>query len=418
MSQSISAGSKVSAGNTAPTVAIVGGCGHVGLPLGIALANNGCRVTLIDISAERVALVASGKMPFFEDQADVLLPAVLADERLRATTSLDAVKDCRTVIVTIGTPVDEFMDPSIYAFDRALDDIMGRMAAGSLLIVRSTVFPGVTERLARRVADRGLKIEVAYCPERIIQGYGIEELRVLPQIIGGTTPTAAEQAAAIFQMLGAKTLELSPIEAELGKLFANAFRYISFSIANQFYEIAERFGADFHRIHATVTKDYPRMTGFARAGLAAGPCLLKDTMQLGAFNHNDFVLGQAAMMVNEGLPSVLVQKAKQTHDLRNMTAAVLGMAFKGDSDDARDSLSYKLRKLLTIECKRVVCTDPLIEDPAFVSLETALAEADIVFLGACHSRYRDLKIDKPVIDVFNFLSQSRREVTYSKPAKG
>ena len=141
------------------------------------------------------------------------------------------------------------------------------------------------------------------------------------------------------------------------------------------------------------------------AGFAGGPCLLKDTMQLAAFNHNAFVIGQAAMMVNEGLPMILVEGVKSRYSLASSTAAILGMAFKGNSDDPRDSVAYKLRKVLTLECRRVLCTDPYIKDPSFVSLETALREADLVFLGACHEEYRDLVVESPVIDVFGFLRQ-------------
>jgi UDP-N-acetyl-D-mannosaminuronic acid dehydrogenase len=232
----------------------------------------------------------------------------------------------------------------------------------------------------------------------------------LPQIVGGVTPRATERARQLFQKSAPSTIELTPTEAELGKLFANAHRYISFATSNQFYIIAYRFGADFDRIHQAVTQDYPRMAGFAKAGLAAGPCLLKDTMQLGAFNHNAFVLGQAAMMVNEGLPRVLVEIAKARFPLAEMRTAILGMAFKGDNDDPRDSLAYKLRKLLAVESRAVLCTDPYIQDSRFVPLEQALREAELLFVGACHKEYRDLEIAEPVIDVFGFLRRATNKV--------
>lgn len=151
------------------------------------------------------------------------------------------------------------------------------------------------------------------------------------------------------------------------------------------------------------------MAGFPGAGFAGGPCLLKDTMQLAAFNHNDFVLGQAAMMINEGLPTFLVESAKRRFDLSTATVAILGMAFKGNNDDPRDSLAYKLRKVLTFEAAKVLCTDPYIQDPSFVPLESALEEADVVFLGACHDEYRELSIRKPIVDVFNFLKRPAEE---------
>ncbi|QEH36652.1 UDP-N-acetyl-D-glucosamine 6-dehydrogenase [Aquisphaera giovannonii] len=385
------------------SVCIVGGCGHIGLPLGLVLANAGARVTLLDTSADRVESVAAGRMPFFERGADEELAVALEGGRLEATTDPDAVGRVGTVIVTIGTPVDEFLSPAIRAFDRAMEPILDRMRDGQLLILRSTVFPGVTERLARRARERGLRIDVAHCPERIAQGFALEEMGGLPQIIGGVTPTASGRASSLFGLLGVRRIELPPVEAELCKLFCNSYRYINFAISNQFYVIAERFGADFERIRGAMMADYPRMSGFPGAGFAGGPCLLKDTMQLAAFNHNDFVLGQAAMMINEGLPRALVEPLKSRYDLSTATAAILGMAFKGNNDDPRDSLAYKLRKVLTFECRRVLCTDPYIQDPSFVPLETALEEADVVFLGACHEEYRDLVIRKPTVDVFHFL---------------
>ncbi|HVY61390.1 MAG TPA: UDP binding domain-containing protein, partial [Planctomycetota bacterium] len=267
----------------------------------------------------------------------------------------------------------------------------------------STVFPGVTDRLAARIAARGLAIDVAYCPERIAQGRALEELAKLPQIVSGNTPAAVARSSRLFGALGSKIIELRPVEAELAKLFCNAWRYINFAISNQFYVLSSNLGADFHAIHAAVTSEYPRLKGFAGAGLAAGPCLLKDTMQLAAFNHNSFVLGQAAMMVNEGLPSEMVKQLKKRHDLASKRVAILGMAFKGNCDDERSSLSYKLRKLLTLECKEVICSDPYVQDPSLVPLDEALARADLIVLGACHDAYRVAKIDKPVLDVFRFL---------------
>jgi UDP-N-acetyl-D-mannosaminuronic acid dehydrogenase len=390
-----------------PTICIVGGCGHVGLPLGIAFAQAKSNVTLVDIDDDRVREVMAGRMPFHERGADYALPDVLAGGRLQATSSAESIPNHDVIIVTIGTPVDEFLDPAVRPFDRGIDAVLRWMHDGQLLILRSTVFPGVTDRLARLVAERGLHIDIAHCPERIAQGYALQELRSLPQIVGGVTPAATRRATALFERLGVEIIPVPPVEAELSKLFANAYRYINFAISNQFYLVAQKFKADFNRIHHAVTAHYPRMAGFAKAGFAGGPCLLKDTMQLAAFNHNAFAIGQAAMMVNEGLPSALVEAVKARYPLADATTAILGMAFKGNCDDARTSLAYKLRKVLTLECRRVLCTDPFIHDLSFVPLETALAEADIVFLGACHDQYRHLVIHQPVIDVFDFLRPAK-----------
>ena len=308
-------------------------------------------------------------MPFHEDDADALLLQTIQSGLLKATTDQAVLEDASAILVTIGTPVDEYLDPSVGEFDRSMTELLRRVRPGQLLILRSTVFPGVTDRLARQLEQQGrADVDLAYCPERIVQGQSLVELERLPQLIGGTTQRAADRAAALFRLICPKVIFLKPVEAELAKLFCNAWRYINFAISNQFWVIANQFEGDFQRIQHALREDYPRMQSMARPGFAAGPCLLKDTMQLGAFNHGSFVLGQAAMMINEGLPYLLVQDIKRSYPLNEMTVGLLGMAFKPNSDDPRSSLSYKLRKVLLLECKRVLCTDPLVPDPELTPL--------------------------------------------------
>jgi UDP-N-acetyl-D-mannosaminuronic acid dehydrogenase len=383
-------------------VVIVGGCGHVGLPLGLTFAKKGFQVDLLDNNEEKIRSVNEGRMPFHEEGADELLAQFTRSGLVRATSDLTALEDASAIIVTIGTPVDEYLDPSVNSFDRAMAVLMERVRPGQLLILRSTLFPGVTDRLARQLERQERSdVDLAYCPERIAQGQSIVELEELPQLIGGVTPRAAERAAELFRTVCKDVIFLSPIEAELAKLFCNAWRYINFAISNQFFIMAERFGADFHRIYNALREGYPRMKAFARPGFAAGPCLVKDTMQLGAFNHGSFVLGQAAMMINEGLPYLLVQNLKQTYPLAEMTVGILGMAFKPNNDDPRDSLSYKLRKVLQLECRRVLCTDPYVADAELTPLPEVLDQADLIIVGTPHDCYRGLQLQQPVIDITN-----------------
>jgi UDP-N-acetyl-D-mannosaminuronic acid dehydrogenase len=388
-------------------LAIVGGCGHVGLPLGLAFAQQGFTVDLVDTRPERVTHVNQGRMPFQEEGAQELLTQMVHKGRIRATAERAVIRRASAVIVTIGTPVDEYLDPSVRQFDQSLQGLLEVVQPGQLLVLRSTVFPGVTDRLARQLEQRGRSdVDLAYCPERILQGKSLVELAQLPQLIGGTTPRAAARSAALFRLLGPKVIFLRPIEAELAKLFCNAFRYINFAIANQFYVMAGQFGADFHRIYSALREDYPRMQSFARPGFAAGPCLVKDTMQLGAFNHGSFVLGQAAMMINEGLPYLLVQNIKRDYPLADMTVGILGMAFKPNSDDPRDSLSYKLRKVLLLECRQVLCTDPYVDDPELTPLAEVLDQADLLIVGTPHDCYRGLKFRQTVIDITGTIKRS------------
>lgn len=382
---------------------IVGGCGHVGLPLGIVLAGKGqADVTLLDIDSSKVDCINSGRMPFLEAGADGMLRQVVGST-LRATLEPSCLRHAEIVITVVGTPVDEHLNPTVNELYRTVDRLVEQMRPGSLLILRSTVFPGVSKLVHDRIQARGGAIQVAFCPERITEGNAIEELTKLPQIVAAFDPEAMRRAHQLFRGITPTIIELSPLEAELAKLFTNSWRYLNFAVSNQFYMLAESYGLDFYRIHDAVTREYPRMRSFARAGFAAGPCLLKDTLQLAAFASNNFFLGHAAMLINEGLPNFLLSQLR-AHDLRNRSVAILGMAFKAESDDRRDSLSYKLKKLLQVEAREVICTDPYVPDPSLLPLQEAIARADIIVLGAPHAVYRDLEIPshKLLVDVWGF----------------
>jgi UDP-N-acetyl-D-mannosaminuronic acid dehydrogenase len=385
-------------------VTIVGGCGHVGLPLGIVLASRaGLQVDLLDIDPKKIDLVNSGTMPFMERGADELLREV-AGKSLKATLDPSCIKSADAVITVVGTPVDRHLNPTVGDVYRSIDALLDHMQEGALLVLRSTVYPGVTKLVHQRLRRLNRRVLLAFCPERIAEGNAIEELTQLPQIVSGFDPEAIAAASKLFGLIAPSLIELNPQEAELAKLFTNSWRYANFAISNQFYMLAESCGLDFYRIHDAVTRDYPRMRSFARAGFAAGPCLLKDTLQLAAFSQNNFFLGHAAMLINEGLPMFLVEQLRRS-DLSNKRVAILGMAFKGESDDKRDSLSYKLKKLLEVEALEVLCTDPYVSDPCLVPLETAIKKADAIIIGAPHDRYRDIEIPagKAVIDPWNFL---------------
>jgi UDP-N-acetyl-D-mannosaminuronic acid dehydrogenase len=381
---------------------IIGGCGHVGLPLGIVFANCGINVVLLDVSAERIATVNSGRTPFMEDAAAEHLRVVIG-KSLLATSDTSCLKTADAAIAVVGTPVDEHLNPTVTELYRNLDNTIDILPEGALLVLRSTVYPGVTKLVYDRVLSRGRKIHVAFCPERIAEGKAMEEIRSLPQIISAFEPEALQRVRELFSIINDELIELTPLEAELAKLFTNSWRYLNFAISNQFYLLAESYGLDFYRIYEAVTHRYPRMKSFARAGFAAGPCLLKDTLQLSAFSGNNFFMGHAAMLVNEGLPNFVVSQLRSS-GLRDKRVAILGMAFKGDSDDNRESLSYKLRKLLILESKEVLCADPYVAGEDFVSAEEAICRADIIILGAPHTMYRALPIpqEKQLVDVWGF----------------
>jgi UDP-N-acetyl-D-mannosaminuronic acid dehydrogenase len=348
-------------------------------------------------------------MPFAEHGGPEMLKSVLAKGTLEISATPELVKSSRYLVLVIGTPVDEHLNPSFTGIQRVLNGLMAHMMDGQTLILRSTVFPGITEHVQRLFERAGLKIDVAFCPERVAEGFSIREFRQLPQIIGADDPKVFADVRKLFEPFTTEIIEMSPMEAELCKLMTNAWRYIQFAAVNQFYMIASERGLDFNKILHGCRHKYPRTAGMPGPGFAAGPCLVKDTMQLAAFSTNAFPLGHAAMVINEGLPAHLIDLAKKQTSLPDKTTGILGMSFKAESDDPRDSLSYKLRKRLMLESSRVLCTDPYVPDASFVSLEQVLKEADVLFLAVPHKVYRELKPrkDQIVIDPWNCIANHR-----------
>ena len=389
---------------------VLGGAGHVGLPLSLAFASRGRRVGVYDIDQGALDRIARGEMPFMENGAEELLAQVLAGDTLELSTSPAIMERADAVLLVIGTPVDEFLGPSMRVFERAVDQIAPYLRPGTLVIMRSTVYPGTTEYVAHAFRQRGLDLDVAFCPERIAEGHALEELHTLPQIIGADTDRAGDRAQALFEVLAAKTIRTTSREAELTKLFTNTWRYMKFAVANQFFAIADQAGVDYTSVLRAIREDYPRAADLPSPGFAAGPCLFKDTMQLAAFTSDHFPMGQAAMQINEGMPAYIVSTLERRHGtLRGKTVGILGMAFKAESDDIRASLSFKLRKLLEWTGARVLCTDPYVVDPRLVPLEEVLSDSEIVVIGAPHRAYRSLELSgREVVDIWDCLGQGIR----------
>ncbi len=389
---------------------MIGGGGHVGLPLALTFAASGLKTLIYDTNARTVEAIRRGVMPFSEDGAPELLRKVLDQGLLDVRATPEQMSECRFLVLVIGTPVDQHLTPSFTGLNRAIDACADHLRDGQILILRSTIFPGISDHIQKNLKARGLDIRVAFCPERVAQGHSLREIRQLPQILSAFDPDTLLAVRELFGRFADDFIEMTPMEAEVCKLMTNASRYIQFAVVNQFYTIARENGLDFDRILHGCRHNYPRMQGMPGPGFAAGPCLLKDTMQLAAFSRNSFPLGHAAMLVNEGLPARLVDLAKRDLDLSDRVVGVLGMAFKAESDDPRDSLSYKLRNLLALEARKVLCTDPYVADPALVPVETVLADADVLFLATPHRAYRELRIPpgKILYDVWNCVPGAAR----------
>jgi len=379
----------------------------VGLPLALVFARKGLRVLIHDVNENSLETILRGDLPFMEHGAKPLLDKALKNGFLCLSPRPGDIAGASTVIITIGTPIDEFMNPDTKVMRRCLDELLPYLRDGQLVILRSTVYPGTTHWLDKYLREHGKKMKVAFCPERVVQGFAIEELQRLPQIVSGTTPQAENEAAKLFGVIAPNVVRMKPMEAEFAKLFNNAYRYIHFAIANQFYMIANSAGLDYNRILEGMKKDYPRAGDVPKAGFAAGPCLFKDTMQLAAFADNQFSLGHGAMVINEGLVHYVISQIEKKYKLDRLTVGLLGMAFKANSDDTRASLSYKLKKELMFHAKSVFTTDPHVTtDPSLLPAKEVIAKSDLLVLCVPHSRYRGLDTrGKPVIDLWGFFGK-------------
>ncbi|MEM6281272.1 MAG: nucleotide sugar dehydrogenase [Chloroflexota bacterium] len=389
-------------------VVVVGGGGHVGLPLAMVFADKGLRTLVYDINEETVETIRGGVVPFAEGGAEDLLAKVLATGRFHLTTDPAEIARSRNVVITIGTPVDEFSNPVLGIMRDMLEQLVPYLDNDQLIVLRSTVYPGTTEWMGRHMEDEyDLTPWLAFCPERVVQGKAIEEVQSLPQIISGTTEDAAKAAGDLFSLIVSELVFLEPTEAEFAKLFNNAWRYIQFAVANQFYMMTEAAGVDYYRVLNGMKHNYSRALGIPGAGFAAGPCLYKDTMQLSAFSNNTFSIGHAAMLVNEGMVNHVVDQIAQEYDIENLKVGLLGMAFKANIDDIRSSLSYKLKKLLEFRARKVYTTDDHVTvDPSLLPLDEVIEKSDLLILCVPHGEYRDLDTKgKPMIDIWGYVEQ-------------
>jgi len=382
-------------------IVIVGGAGHIGLPLGVLFANKGKKVILYDKDNSNVKKINNLQMPFMEEGGYKLLKK--NKNRIFATTDKKSLQDAKIVIVCIGTPVKN-SKPDLDFFFKMFKDVKRYLNPNKLLVIRSSIYPGTCYKI-QKFLGRKYK-NISYCPERVVQGKSISELPKLPQIVSGVSKNSINQSKKLFKLICKKIIVTSILEAELIKLFSNAWRYINFSISNQFYTICERFGINFKNLRQNMIDGYDRNKSMPKAGFAAGPCLYKDTAQLNAFLQNSFTLGITATKINQGFPKFIYSKMKNKFKkkLKGKKIGILGAAFKSDIDDIRDSLSIDLYNFLKRKGLNVSISDEYVKMNEIINKNQLIKKSDIIILGVPHSSYKKIKIpkNKYLIDSWGF----------------
>lgn len=376
-------------------VVSVVGIGRVGLPLALFLAEKGHFVYGLDVDKQKVDTVAKGTMPFLEEGAPELLKKHI-NKKFVPSTDFSNISKSKVIILTLGTPVDENMNPSLVQIDKALETVSKYIKNNQLLILRSTVSPGTTNYVKSYINDIGKftvgkNFYLAFCPERIAEGKSIKEIAQIPQIVGGVDRQSTQKASEFFSNLGIKINKSDEVSAELAKLFTNMYRYITFGISNEFMILAGNYNRDIYKIVDLVNKDYKR-GGLALPGLTGGPCLFKD----GFFLISDVPFADliaTSWKINESIPLFLINKVRQRRKLNGKKAVVLGMAFKADIDDIRESLAFKVKKALERERAEVYLHDPYIQEYKN-NLDETLKDADFIFIATNHTFYKKLEMQK------------------------
>ncbi len=385
--------------HTFHTAAVIG-IGRVGLPLALVLADEGLKVFGIGRDEIKINNLLLGKMPFMEKGASPLLKKYVK-KRFFPTVDYSVISKCDVILLTLGTPIDENMNPVYDQINDSIEKCIPHLKKNQTLILRSTVSPRTTQYVKKIIEDKtgfrvGKDFFLAFCPERIAEGNAIDEIKTIPQIVGGVDKKSAKLADQFFRKMGITTIVSDDISAELAKLFTNMYRYISFAIANEFMVLAHNYHKDIYEIVNLVNHEYKRGK-LSVPGLTAGPCLFKD----GFFLISDLPFADlisTSWKINESMPLFLISLIRERMRLNNKKAVILGLAFKSEIDDIRESLSFKIRNALLREHADVILHDPYVAEyknqPIEKDIYKAVEGADLIFIATNHNDYNKIDLKR------------------------
>lgn len=385
-------------------ISIIGGAGHIGLPLSVKFLEKKFIINIIDNNFKNLKLIKNSQSPFKENGLEKKLSQQLKTGRLIFSKELSSIRDSKYIILCVGTPITKNLKPDLKNFYELIKKVKYFIKKDQNLIIRSSVLPGTNEKIFNILKKKCPNL--IYCPERIVEGKSLEELSIIPQIISGSNKKAIQDSVKLFKKITNKIILCEFIEAELSKIFSNSYRYINFAIPNEMHLISNKFGADFLKIRKIMMKDYPRNNGLAKAGFVGGPCLMKDSMQLSHLYGIKKSLINSAYQINENFPNEIIKQIKKL-ELKNKIVGVLGLTFKSDSDDLRGSLAVNLVKKLKKNRINHYFSDPFVKLTGNLKANDLIQKCNIIVLGANHNQYKKLRIlkSKKIIDLSGFLKK-------------
>lgn len=393
-------------------VAVIGAAGHVGLPFSLVCAKAGHKVYGIDNNEELIKRLEKGEVPYIEHGAK----ALLSNQKVEFTTNPSYIKECDVVAIMLGTPVDHENNPRLDAlFDFVDHTLVPYMKKGVLVLLRSTVAPGTTERVRDRIESKtewkeGVDFHLVFCPERVLQTKSIEETETLPQIIGAFSTVSYAIARDFNKTYNENDqLYLTPREAEIGKLMTNMYRYVTFALANEFWIIGQKQGVNIEKVTKAINHNYNRMGLPLPGPNVGGPCLFKD----GRFLVSDIPFGDlinTSFLINEGMPDYIFNCIKSLNS-NVKKVLILGATFKANCDDTRNSLAFKMKKVCYKHGAEVDMVDPL-SDVDLPLPKFSNQQYDAVILMTPHDVFRTTNLelyreDCIIADVWKFFELSK-----------
>ena len=384
------------------------GLGYVGLPVAALFAETGFNVLGVELRADRVEKINKGICPIEGEEPGLagLISKVAATGRLRATTNYDDLKDRDVVLIDVETPVDDQNVPRYEALRAVIKSLGPVMKNGSLIIVESTIAPGTMTEVVLPLLEQhsGKKVDQDFylgnCPERVMPGKLLKNLKTISRVVGGNTPETAETMIGLYQQIVQADLDAADcVTAELVKTAENAYRDVQIAFANEVALICEAVGGDVWKVRELVNKSPNRQMHLPGAGVG-GHCIPKDPWLL-AYGVKDKEVPlrviPAARAVNDSMPLRMVELLQKTlnaagRKIEGARIAVLGYAYLEDSDDTRNSPSEILVRRLRELGAEVIIHDPWIAEYSG-DLMARIKGCDAIVLMVAHSVYRSLDLN-------------------------
>lgn len=384
------------------------GLGYVGLPVAAMFAEAGFSVTGIEIREDRVAVINSGKSPIEGDEPGLndLLARVASSRKLHATSNYQELQDCDIVLIDVETPVDEHHIPRYQALQAALKSLAGVLKSGALVVVESTIAPGTMRGLVLPALETGGRkvnrdFYLGNCPERVMPGRLLQNLRTLSRVVGGGSPETADVMKALYALVVQADLDaVDWVTAELVKTVENAYRDVQIAFANEVALICEQMGADIWQVRGLVNKSPFRNMHLPGAGVG-GHCIPKDPWLL-AYGVRDSGLPlrliPAAREVNEWMPGHMAELTRAAlaavgKEISSARVLVMGYAYLENSDDTRNSPSETAIRSLKEMGAQVVVHDPYVAEYNSDLFELA-AGCDAAVVMVKHDLYSSLDLGK------------------------